>query len=892
MRMNLPVTAQEYVLRDGMTIVSRTDLKGRITYVNDDFLEASGFVEAELIGQAHNIVRHPDMPEEAFADLWRTLQAGRPWTGLVKNRRKNGDHYWVVANATPLKEGDTVVGYLSVRTRPARAEVEAAEALYRRFKEKRAQGLAIDEGRAVRTGLVARANPAALLARLPYAGAFALLGGTWLAAIAAAAFAAATGTLAAAGAAAVLAVLALTGMGRMAMRLARTLASMTEHIERYSQGRFDGIVDARGADELAQSMLALKRLQTRLGFEFADTKKRAEASHRIRQALDAAATNVMVADAGYNIVYANTALQATLAGAEADIRQALPLFDAAQVVGSNIDVFHKNPAHQRGLLDRLQGTHKTRLALGGRTFDLIINPVVADGRRIGMAVEWKDMTAELAAREAERAAQEQERRVAIENARVRAALDAAPMPVRIADADGTVVYLNRCLEQVLERDGPRFRAELPGFDPTRVLGGSIGMFYLDGPAAVQRLRELRQTANTRLKLGGRQYDVTTSPILDAAGASLGTVGIWEDKTEQIQAEVEISELTGAANDGDLTRRISLEGKSGFMHQLGEQFNRLMVTFGRTIVQVRGAADQLSSASNQVSQTSQSLSHSASQQAASVEETTASLQEISASVKQNADSANVTDGIATQAASEAQQGGDAVVRTAAAMKEIAKKISIIDDIAYQTNLLALNAAIEAARAGEHGKGFAVVAAEVRKLAERSQVAAQEIGALAGSSVELADQAGALLSAMVPSIRKTSELVQEISAASGEQSEGVGQITTAMGHLSTATQQTASASEELSATAEELSAQASELQGLMAFFRVQDDESGGSGGSVDFGVRRDSGAAQMARGVARAAAQGPARPAAASTSGAAGLAARRPGAAAALPVVTEEAGFVRF
>jgi len=192
--------------------------------------------------------------------------------------------------------------------------------------------------------------------------------------------------------------------------------------------------------------------------------------------------------------------------------------------------------------------------------------------------------------------------------------------------------------------------------------------------------------------------------------------------------------------------------------------------------------------------------------------------MAASVKQNADSANVTDGMATKAAKEALDGGDAVGKTVEAMKSIATKISIIDDIAYQTNLLALNAAIEAARAGEHGKGFAVVAAEVRKLAERSQVAAQEIGLLAGSSVKLAEQAGSVLTQMVPTINKTSELVQEISAASGEQAQGVSQITTAMGHLNSATQQNASASEELSATAEELSGQAAALQELMGFFQL--------------------------------------------------------------------------
>ena len=156
MRSNLPVTGIEYQLKEGQSIVSKTDTKGRITYVNPSFVEVSGFSEQELLGKAHNMVRHPDMPPEAFADLWATLQAGEPWTGLVKNRRKNGDFYWVVANVVPVKEGGRVSGYMSVRTAPSREQVQAADELYRRFRANEAKGVAIRRGVPVRLGWHAR----------------------------------------------------------------------------------------------------------------------------------------------------------------------------------------------------------------------------------------------------------------------------------------------------------------------------------------------------------------------------------------------------------------------------------------------------------------------------------------------------------------------------------------------------------------------------------------------------------------------------------------------------------------------------------------------------------------------------------------------------------------
>ncbi|MBN2574195.1 MAG: HAMP domain-containing protein [Deltaproteobacteria bacterium] len=276
--------------------------------------------------------------------------------------------------------------------------------------------------------------------------------------------------------------------------------------------------------------------------------------------------------------------------------------------------------------------------------------------------------------------------------------------------------------------------------------------------------------------------------------------------------------TEQAAAGDLTVRVNVES-SDEVGQMGQALNRMLESLETLLTQVQHATNEAAAAARGIAAGSVQLSSGAGQQAASLEETTSSLEQMSASISKNAESSRLMETMAVNGAADADGSGKAVRETVQAMKSIAEKTSIVEDIAYQTNLLALNAAIEAARAGDQGRGFAVVASEVRKLAERSQAAAREIGALTASSVVVAEKAGGALAALVPGIRKTAELVQEVAATSREQAAGVSQINRAVSQVDEVTQHNAAAAEELASTADTLAAQAESLRQMMAVFKVE-------------------------------------------------------------------------
>ncbi|SJZ95838.1 methyl-accepting chemotaxis sensory transducer with Pas/Pac sensor [Trichlorobacter thiogenes] len=460
-------------------------------------------------------------------------------------------------------------------------------------------------------------------------------------------------------------------------------------------------------------------------------------------------------------------------------------------------------------------------------------------------------------------------------ARLVALLDVMPAPAMLIDRDFNVLYMNKLGAEV----GGRTQQQVAG---TKCYDHFRTSDCKTDKCACQRAMTAGQTANsaTDAHPGSLNLDIdyTGVPIKDDNGNIIAAFEVVTDQTAVKKAarvadkqakfqdtevgkllknlekmaigDLSVNTVVGSSDEDTQTIAQNFEQINAAIKQNIEALNSItanakqvgqgnlmvelkkrsdqddlmdslanMVDKLKEIVrEVQAAADGVATGGQQLSATAQTLSQGATEQAASAEEISSSMEEMSSSIKQNADNASQTEKISNKSATDAREGGKAVNETVAAMKEIATKISIIEEIARQTNLLALNAAIEAARAGEHGKGFAVVASEVRKLAERSQTAAGEISELSGRSVQVAEAAGQMLTAILPDIQRTAELVQEISASSKEQDAGADQINRAIQQLDQVIQQNASAAEEMASTTEELAGQAEQLKSTIAFFSI--------------------------------------------------------------------------
>jgi methyl-accepting chemotaxis protein len=552
---------------------------------------------------------------------------------------------------------------------------------------------------------------------------------------------------------------------------------------------------------------------------------------RLRAGLDVTSTNIVIADENLDIVYMNRTVESMLRHAQDDIRKDLPGFDVDRLVGTNIDGFHKDPSHQRRMLAALERTFESRLSLGGRTFRIIANPMKdAAGRRLGTVVEWQDLTETLAREARERERAEQERLVAMENARLRAALDNVTTNVMVADGDLRIVYMNRTVQDMMRQAQPDIRKDLPHFDVDRLLGANIDVFHRNPAHQRNLLPALTGTFRSTLKVGGRSMQIIANPVRSASGERIGTVVEWADQTDEKRVEGEVKGLVDAVLAGDLTHRIPLDGKTGFMAAISSGINTIADNLTDLVSQVKGAAAEVQQGTGDIAQGNDDLSRRTEQQAASLEQTAASMEQMTSGVTSTAENAARASTLAAEARNAAEKGGTVVqdaVRSMGGISEASRKmadiIHVIDDIAFQTNLLALNAAIEAARAGEEGRGFAVVATEVRMLAQRSAASAKEIKALIDDSLAKVEQgstlvtnSGAVLEQIVGAVKKVSDIVSEIAAATREQSVGIDQVNTAVTHLDQLTQQNAALVEEASAASRSMAEQARSLYQLVERF----------------------------------------------------------------------------
>ena len=575
-------------------------------------------------------------------------------------------------------------------------------------------------------------------------------------------------------------------------------------------------------------------------------------------------------DNDYNIIYLNEAADALFHDAENDFKEMLSDFNADTIMGRSIVELNEKPEQYRKMLDSLDDTHKEDMIVGSRHLTLIATPVysvVGERDRVGIVTEWVDRTDEVLAAEEERRQIEAERIRAMENTRIKSALDCANVNVMMADADNNIIYMNDAVSTMFADIETELNEVIPNFNCKQLMGKNIDDFHKNPEKQRSLLSSLRDTYSADLPIGRLHMKITATPVTDTDGTRLGTVVEWLNRTTEVSVEQEVAGVVEAVVDGDFGQTIEERGKDGFMLKLAQGINQVINTTGTSIDDVvnilRGLAkgdlsktmdaeykgvfgqlksdvnetvnklssvintvyentEQSSDTASEVNLSAQQLGQGATKQAASLEEISSSMEEMSANVRQSADNAGQTEQIAQKAAEDAGESGKAVDEAVSAMNDIASKISIIEEIARQTNLLALNAAIEAARAGEHGKGFAVVASEVRKLAERSQIAAGEIGELSSSTVSVAEQAGEKLNKLVPDIQKTAELVQEISLASREQDSGASEINKAMQQLDQVVQQTASSAEEMVSASQELESQSNKQRDVMSFFNTRKSE----------------------------------------------------------------------
>lgn len=838
MKTNLPVTQKEILLEPGQTIVSKTDLKGQITYVNRAFLDISGFSEHELIGQPHNIVRHPDMPPEAFADLWATLKDERPWTGLVKNRCKNGDHYWVLANATPIFQNDSVTGYISVRTAPPRELVAAVEGVYRQFREGQAAGLVIRDGQVVSSGFsLGRWLKSRTIAQRIFAICGLLTAGMLL----------------------------LGGLGMMAVgdsneRLNTVYADRVvplQQLKEVADAYAVSIVDlshktrdgaetftsALGKVEQAQGVIATRWKEYASTYLTDEEKKLVVEAEALMRQGDLATTRL-------KDILRSSDRDALAAFAAKDLYPAIdPISDKVSELvvlqlreaKLNVDQAASN-AHtvmlRFGMLIIAFGLVSGILALGLARG--IRRPIaeaasffkaLAEGRNdVKLDFERRDEL--LAIADAARSMQVkagydlyEAQRVANEGMRIKMALDGAGTPMTISNESNALIYMNASAEALWRKMEPEMRQRLPGFSVADMYRHSLVDFFDDETVKAAYRVELAAPRTLDVAMCGRYLQVTATPVRDGQGKYLGRASQWIDRTDEVAVENEVADIVSGAARGDFTRRVGTEGKHGFFLRLANDLNTLTQTsqvglediarvlsgmaggdltrsitaeyegtFGQLkddanqtvatlrdiISQIRDSTDAINTASREIAAGNQDLSSRTEEQASSLEETASSMEQLTSTVKHNADNSRQANEFASNAQQVAEKGGVVVAQVVQTMNSIHQSSSKIADIIGVIDGIAFQTNILALNA-------AVEAARAGEQGRGFAVVATEVRNLAQRSAAAAKEIKALISDSVETVEVGNRLVDQAGRTMEEVVASIKRVARIMADISEASRE---------------------------------------------------------------------------------------------------------
>ncbi len=849
MKINMPVTNMEYVLTDKDYILSKTDLKGCITLANDDFVRISGFSREELVGSSHNIVRHPDMPPELFGDLWQAMKESRPWSGVIKNRRKNGDYYWTWANITPNYENDRLVGYISVRRPVSRLLQEQTSAAYQLIRENKAGNLKIEDGKIVKSTLLGKLNPfknptikfrlmmviATLSAALLINGVMGLF------------------SLKASNEGlrtvyedrtvpmdqiASIQKLLLTNRLLIAVSLVtptpETIGKNTAEIEQ-NIAEINKSWDAYMATYLTPE-------EKELATKFAENRKRfvVEGLKPVMTALRA--NNIELANKlvveKIRPLYGSVGegiqklMELQLNVADQEYKDAQLRYKATQSITVGMIVFGILLALWmavviiRAILRPLSAANDHFKEIIKGNYNSIIE--IEHHDELGKMMEGLKLMQTKFGFDVPEI-----QRIADENLRIKIGLDNVSTGVMISDNNRNIIYVNKSVVDILNKAEADIRKQLPDFTVAKLVGSNIDVFHTNPGHQAKLLSTFNSSYIAKMNLGGRSMVVSANPVINDQGQRLGAVAEWVDRSIEVAVEQEVASLVHGAVMGDFSRRIDMQGKGDFFKQLAEGLNELLETtengindvvrvlgalsrsdltqtitndyggsFGQLkddanttvdklkeiINHIKMATDSINTGSKEIATGNNDLSQRTEEQAASLEETAASMEQLTSTVQHNAANAKQANQLANEASAIAGKGVEVVGHVVRTMDDINESSRRIGDIISVIDDIAFQTNILALNA-------AVEAARAGEQGRGFAVVAVEVRNLAQRAATAAGEIKQLIDDSVLKVANGSKLVTEAGSTMEEIVRSIRGVTVMMSEISAASAEQTSGIEQV-------------------------------------------------------------------------------------------------